>query len=1042
MITPYTAKTAINNGTTATTIVLDKPGHLENDGILLVCITLVRAVASITWSTPPTGFTLLTNVGNNPVHAAWYYKPLSASGYNAASEPSTYTFNWTGGSRVAASIVFIKDVDVADIIEGFNTASATSNGSDTSTVTPTNNGCLILKYHCNDNAGGVAISNPTGYTEVLNFQSGTGAASAEQALSYNVQTTAAAAGAASWGMTASDQWIGCTIAINAKAGSAIESALVSNTIKYSNIPNTFERDSSTFDEDGDEVAANVIRYGKPIYYMPTLNWENLMTLNSNISHRASGLDYDNKTPITAWYRSDNNTHYFYKGTTLMNSFTGDDFMEGSLSSTYKWTPGIFIYHGIIIFQCERFVSGVLKGVGIIISKDYGATFERVEAVGGGDIPIISGDVSSGMERGQRWSLTGGFPTTEGSELTSVFITCADYLAKADNPQGGQILLFKITRPSTTGEWEASPIREIYQYWEVGASGVGTHAHTAAICSEGVISWHGDVGYRNRGFIHMMDLSDYENATINTYEISGGFSNTNTIYKESPQPVGALPGAVFGTHFAAGDESSPAVGLYEWDSTNNCVKITTVGEEVRNTLGGSTWDGSNYLASSMCKSKRLVTPFYSPDGIKWARTPGSLRFYGDSYFLRNQSGQIQIAKIPAIETVYPVCINPGGRNILDQMTQLSAPGTNVVVEQVYWDEETNEYRKVVGDTLLDPQPPPGPWDNSTIFYLFSNGTTGSRTGGGYQLSSVRIDTNTNKAFNICAFNMAVEDGLNVDPTQGFSLTYQSGATNNVDTEKGYVTAENQKWVDFSEICDPSTKERNPARINLYLGASSSNTYPNVKTLIAFKGISDSDSISYPIKNGILADLPDEILKFTLPSAAQWSYNGIFYYPSSCKGVVDATYGTPRVFCTLYEDANNHIEISARTVGTIRFAVTIGGSTTNHDISVGQSYSPAGLYWGDLIEVFVRTSGSNMVLYAKVGYDSTFTSATTTGQINPVEAKICNKNETIVQDIKLLGNFYWEKEQDISLLYKTLGGRLGRLSSSLMISSIITDIISEI
>jgi len=1041
-IAPVSTKIKIDNTATATNIVLDRPPHLENDGILLVCIGLIRAVATITWSTPPTGFTLLTNDSNNPTHGAWYYKKLTAAEYPASSEPSTYTFSWTGGGRVAASILFIKDVDVNDIIEGFNTAKATSNGSDTSTVTPANDGCLILKYHLNDNANGVTITNPTGYTELLNFQSGTGAASAEQGLSYAIQTTAAAAGAASWSMSASEQWIGCTIAINTKDTVEPASESTTNKIKYSNVPNTFSRAVTTLDQDGNEVAENVIRTGKPIYYMPTLSWSTLMAIpGTDASFRSSGVDHDGVTPLTVWYKASSNTHYFYRGTTLVTTLVGDDLMEGTEASTYKATPGIFIYNGAIIFQCERHEGGVIKGVGLVVSQDCGLTFSIIEKVGGGEIEEIAGDVSSGKARGHRWSLCGAFPAIEGSELTSVFVPWADYIAKVDSPQGGQIGVFKMTRSSTTGTWTIHPNREIYQYWEVGASGNGTHAHTAALCAEGLISHHGDVGYRNRTFIHLLDLTDYENATIDTHEVYGGYSNTNTVYREAAQPVGAIPSNVFGRHFAAGDESSPAVGEYRWDNENDCLRIKTVGEEIRNSIAGTTWDSANYLVSYHVGTKKLITPFYSPDGVKWARTPGSLRFYGSTHFLRANSGNVEIAKIPSIETIYPVCINPGGKNVLDQFTQISAPGAGVTVEDVYWDSEMELFKKTVGDTALDPQPPKGPFFEQTIFKLFS--TSGSRTAGGYTLSSANLNITKNKAFDVWGFNLARVNGLTVDIGVGFSLTYQCGTTNRVDTENGSITADNETWIDFSEICnDPSSRETAAARWNGFLGPSSSNTYPDRKTLVAFKGISETDSVSYPIKPGIITDMPDEKLEFQLTSSPTWSWNGVFYYPQSCKGVVDATNGYSRVFCTLYQDATNHIEISARTTTTIRFAVTIGGSTTNHDVSVGTGYSPAGLYWGDVIELFVKTDGDNMVLYAKVGYDSTFTTATTTGKISPVSARISNKDKTEVQDIRVLGNFYWAKEQDDTILSKSLSLRAGGSGPIASITDIFSSVVSNV
>jgi hypothetical protein len=284
-------------------------------------------------------------------------------------------------------------------------------------------------------------------------------------------------------------------------------------------------------------------------------------------------------------------------------------------------------------------------------------------------------------------------------------------------------------------------------------------------------------------------------------------------------------------------------------------------------------------------------------------------------------------------------------------------------------------------------------------------------------------------------MARVNGATVDVGQGYSWTQQTGTTSGVTTETGLISGDNETWLDISQVCNPSTRATAAARWSGYLGASSSNNYPDVKTLVAFVGYSDYDSVSYPIESGIITDMPHELLTFNFEPSPQWSWNGVFYYPKSCKGVVDATNGSGRVFCTLYQDANNHIEISVRTTTTVRFAVTIAGVLTNYDVSVGTASSPAGIYWGDIVEVFVKTNGSNMDLYAKIGYDQTFGTTVTTGKITPEFTKISNKDGTQVQDIRVLANYFWPKETDVSILTKPLSARV---SSDYLSGGIVSDI----
>jgi len=1007
---PVAIKTWIDNGTTAVSATVDKPPYVQNGTVMIATVSLIRAVATITWGTPPSGWTLITNVDLNPAHAATWFKVVT----DAGSEPSSYTFPWTGGGRVVASIIAIDGANVsASPIDGFNTANATSNGSDTSSYSTTEDDVLVLKLHTNDNAGGVTIVNPTGWTPVLNHQSGTGAASAEQGISYKVQDVAGSTGTVSWSMSASEQWIGITIGIKSAAGSS--AAAVSNSIRNVNVPFVFSRDVSTIDEKGVAVSRNQVRFGKEIAYMPALEWEVLMAIpGTDAAFRSSGVDHDGHTPLSVWYRSSSNTWYFLRGTTIVRSWATDDIMDGDLgTTTYKPTPGVFIYNGAIIMQCERLVSGVIKGVGLAISQDCGLTFERIEAVGGGDLPIISGDVSSGKERGHRYSISGAYPYSVGSENTDVFIPVADYIAKTSSPQGGQLFLFRMTRSAIGDQWTVQNVREIYQFWEVGASGNGTHMHTGAVCPEGLISHSGDVDYRNRSWIHLLDLSDYQNAAIDTHEVYGGYSDVNTVYRTAPQPVCAMPGAVFGTHIAAGDESSPAVGLYTWDAINNCLLVQTLAEQIKNSLSGTTYDGANELRGYMLGTKRIVSPFYSSNGVVWAKHEGSIFFYDHSRFLRSNSGNVEVARIPSISAVRPVCIRPGGRNILDQLTQIAAPTAGVTVQAVYWDSETTTWRYVSGDGALDPQPPASVFPEGTLFRQFS--TTGGRGAGGYTLSSAVCDSTKNIAFNVYAFNMAKSPGLEVTLGQGFSLTAQCGTTGFVDTEKGVLTSDNQGWIDCSEIADPTSRQASAARWVGYIGASSSNNYPSNNVLVAFVGVADKDSVSYPIRAGSIENNPDEQLYFSLESSAQWSVSAVFVYPESCKGVVDATNGYSRVFCTIVENATNMVKISLTAVTTVRFAVTIAGVTDNVDVTVDA------IDYGDVVEVFVSCDGVNVDCYARSGKQSGFATDTTVGEFSPTSIQIGDYNFSYVQDIKLLGLFYWPEEKDISIAYHPLNSR---------------------
>ena len=713
--------------------------------------------------------------------------------------------------------------------------------------------------------------------------------------------------------------------------------------------------------------------------------------------RGSGVDHDGTTPITVWYYSSANRYYFYRGTTLVRSWVTDDLMDGAYASTYRPTPGIFVYHGAIIVQCERKESGVIKGMAIVVSQDCGLTWSRVNDVStGGDIPIITGDVSSGMERGHRWSTCGAFPYSEGTELTDVFVPVVDYLAKSSNPKGGQAGLFRMTR-SGTGQWTVDNHRLLYERWEAGSSAVGTHLHTGGMCAEGMLLHLGDVDYRNEIILLSFDRTNYKTATVTPTVVFGGFSDTNTVYKKAPQPVAALPSPTFNRHIAAGDEAGPTVPEI-WIESGS-VKIKTLGNSIDNAVSATLWDSTTNLVGVYAGRKYIVYPFYSPDGVTWCRAPAT-RFYGTDHFIRINGSNVEVAPIPNVESVRPARISHGGDNKIDQFTQISAPHGDVTVSSVYYD---GQFKYTSGDALLDPQPPAIPYFSGMILRQFS--TAGGPNIGAYKLSTETINTTTDKFFTVMVFNMSEDVGI--------SPAFSIGTVSFVDALRGQANSTNQQWMDFSEVCDPSSRNTEEARWQGFVGANSSNTYPDSSMLVAFIGLSEYGSSTYPIPPNTLIWQQPEKLTFTLASASSWTWNGVFNYPT--RGFVTAN-STERVFCTLYLDSDNHIQISIYNGTTVRAKVTKATVVTTHDITIST------LVFDEDIDIIIECDGTDLVFHARgngVGYGT----ATAAGKaISPIQSRISNHDQSIVQDIGVIGHFYWAGPVPASIVkYQTLSAR---------------------
>lgn len=130
------------------------------------------------------------------------------------SEPSNYQFTW--GTSEASYLYIMRFTGADDVqpidIGNFNDGSSSSpNCPDITTIT--DDTLLLRSFTSDDDDITVDGGNPSGTTIITADESGTGSFSCAGGSAHETQATAGATGAATWTLTASEQWVAMTIAI-------------------------------------------------------------------------------------------------------------------------------------------------------------------------------------------------------------------------------------------------------------------------------------------------------------------------------------------------------------------------------------------------------------------------------------------------------------------------------------------------------------------------------------------------------------------------------------------------------------------------------------------------------------------------------------------------------------------------------------------------------------------------------------------------------------------------------------------------------------
>lgn len=206
-ITHVGTESAIDAGTTTTLTVNLTAGAAGGDVAVAYMCSDDDNVSSV-----PTGFTEIANFTfNSDARLIVGYRVLGAS------EPSSYDFTKADNEDAAGAISVFNGVDNSQVLD---TSSSTNTGdSNTPTalsITTVSDDCAILAIGGGED-GDFTWTPPTGMTEIIDIQVGSGASGATMSLGWVIQNSAGATGNKQFTTSGADTWGAVLIALTPSA---------------------------------------------------------------------------------------------------------------------------------------------------------------------------------------------------------------------------------------------------------------------------------------------------------------------------------------------------------------------------------------------------------------------------------------------------------------------------------------------------------------------------------------------------------------------------------------------------------------------------------------------------------------------------------------------------------------------------------------------------------------------------------------------------------------------------------------------------------
>ena len=702
------------------------------------------------------------------------------------------------------------------------------------------------------------------------------------------------------------------------------------------------RDSASVDVRGELVAANEARYGNEQLLFEINPWTEVMSVTAGDDLAGSGWDHDGQAPLALLYDNGFHTLKFIQGFDyeVVNSVSIDandgDLMQGQVAGKRYVPQHAIVYEGLVVFQTQRERmdgnSWIPEGVSFVYTQDYGASFHRVAQQGGGfDVPAIAGGVADGIDSGRSWSFSNAFPETSDGNLLGAWFPWADYLSKAGSPKGGQIGLFRARRPQVGQPWVVEPNVLVYETWEVEDGG-GHHAHSAGMFVDGMASFWGDSGFRNRMIRHVAE--DLENYTTTAWthndEFQGAWSPDDArVYSHGNQAASTAPAQTFGEILTTGDQQPELIMKVGRPEDPQGKAIVTslrgsfLGSPIPNSLATrvSLWihhlpDVGYVVYETNSQLVNVDAIYFSPDGEIW----GSLLslgekqpyLYGNKVLVVNERG-LHAADIPSvINSQAPLLVNPGGTNLIaSQWTEVSPPAPGNDFRRV--DYVDGEYRYADTGELLPDQPSVAPpiAPGMPLWEIVGDGV--DRSLGDWEAAVAATAGDRMHWFTSWHYSL---DGNGVAPH------VQLGS----DTEGAnqLVWVANQQWVPAQTFGMPNpgdpTPENHPLRLSNGLQAA-----PR-RWLMAVEGYSEGNAPTYPLPPAATGS--DELAEVIAGGGVTtWTVGLTFGFPdnSSFSSIFDPLgNGTTHHIASLWENDRDYINITFTrtfdTTGIVALEVT--------------------------------------------------------------------------------------------------------------------------
>jgi hypothetical protein len=201
----YASQQTASLGSNGTSLVINVPSGTAAGDLLLATIS---TDGSTSFSTP-TGWTLLNQDSNGTdITLAVFYRVADGT------EPTNYTFNWTGSEQAAGAILRYTGVDTTTPIDVWDAANSNDNAPTAPSVNTTVADTMVVRIYGADDDDLAGSPYPPGHTGRLNIRSNTGwNNTCSLGVADVAQAAAGATGTAAFAMSASEQWRAMTLAL-------------------------------------------------------------------------------------------------------------------------------------------------------------------------------------------------------------------------------------------------------------------------------------------------------------------------------------------------------------------------------------------------------------------------------------------------------------------------------------------------------------------------------------------------------------------------------------------------------------------------------------------------------------------------------------------------------------------------------------------------------------------------------------------------------------------------------------------------------------